>query len=84
MRACTYLYTCAAMHHGILGGGGGVRGTHHALQLDVINVLTCGQKEELRACTYLYTCAAMHHGILGGGVPLTHRGGGEGGEGGDL
>ena len=63
------------------GGGGGVRGTHHALQVDVINVLTCGQKEELRACTCLYTCAAMHHG---GTPPFMHppRGGPPHGQGG--
>ena len=46
------------------GEGGGLGGTHHALQLDVINVLTCGQKEEMKVCTCLYSCVALHHGIL--------------------
>ena len=50
---------CPSVHR-----GGGLGGTHHALQLDVINVLTCGQKEEMKVCTCLYSCVALHHGIL--------------------
>ena len=42
--------------------GGGLGGTHHALLLDVISLLTCGQKDELPACTGLYRYVAVHHG----------------------
>ena len=55
------------------GGSGRVGGTHHALQLDVINVLTCGQKEELKVCTCLYSCVALHHGILPPPPPPVNR-----------
>ena len=55
-------------------GGGGLQPTiftqgegegvfnQPVLYLDVISLLTCGQKEELIGCTYLYRCAARHPG----------------------
>ena len=51
------------LHLGARGEGRrGFGGIHHALQLGVVNVLTCGQKGEPQACTCLCSCAARHSG----------------------